>query len=100
MLETSNALYDAHGLLLNYFYPSQKLITKTRYGSKYKKIYNQPKTPAARLLENPAVDESTKTLLRARLSSLDPLALARQVDALSELFLSILVHEDSSMIKP
>ena len=100
MLETLNALYDAHGLLLNYFYPSQKLIAKTRSGSKYKKLYDQPKTPAARLLENPAVDETTITLLRARLASLDLLALSRQVDALSELLLSTLVHEDGSMIKP
>jgi len=99
MLETLNVLYEAHGLLLNYFYPSQKLIAKTRSGSKYKKIYDQPKTPAARLLENPAVDEATKTLLHARLSSLDPLALSRQVDSLSELLLSMLAHKDGSMVK-
>jgi hypothetical protein len=76
------------------------LIAKTRSGSKYKKIYDKPKTPAARLLENPAVDETTKTLLRTRLESLDPLTLSRQVNALSELLLSTLVHMDGSMIKP
>lgn len=100
MLETLNTLYEAHGLLLNYFYPSQKLIAKTRIGSTYKKTYDLPKTPAARLLENPAVDEKTKTLIRSKLSSLDPLSLSRQVDTLSELLLSTLAHEDASMLKP
>lgn len=57
MLEPLNALYEAHGLLLNYFYPSQKLIAKTRIGSTYKKTYDLPKTPAARLLENPAIND-------------------------------------------
>jgi hypothetical protein len=99
-LETLNALYEAHGLLLNYFYPSQKLITKTRSGSNYKKTYDMPKSPAARLLESPAVDETTKTLIRARLSSLNPLALSRQVDALSEHLLATLALQNASVLQP
>ena len=99
MLETLNELYKAHGLLLNYFYPSQKLLSKTRIGSTYKKIYDQPKTPAARLLENPLVAEKTKRTLRTRLSSLDPLALSSQVDSLSTLLLSTLVKDVPSVLQ-
>ena len=91
MLITLNELYSAHGLLLNYFYPSQKLLSKTRSGSTYKKIYAPPATPAARLLESLAVAEETKTFIRARRASLDLIALSRKVDMLSNLLLSALV---------
>ena len=99
MLDTLNALYKAHGLLLNYFYPSQKLLSKTRIGSTYKKIYDQPKTPAARLLESLTVAEDTKTFIRSRLSSLDPLALSSQVDTLSSRLLSLLAKDQPSAIQ-
>jgi hypothetical protein len=42
MLETLNELYRVHGLLINYFYPSQKLVEKTRVGSKVTKRYDLP----------------------------------------------------------
>ena len=83
MLETLNALYRVHGLLLNYFYPSQKLIEKARVGSKVKKRYDLAQSPAERLLAHSAVPEHVKGTIVAMRASLNPLWLAGEVDRLS-----------------
>jgi len=99
MLETLNELYRVHGLLLNFFYPSQKLISKHRVGSKVRKRYDSPQSPAYRLLINPDVSEDIKATIRARMASLDPLGLSNQVDALSSLLFGMLVKDDPSMVQ-
>ena len=93
MLATLNALYAVHGLLLNYFYPSQKLISKTRIGSKVKKIYDLPQSAADRLLGHPAVEEHFKLAIRVRRQSLDPMELSSRVDTLSTKLLRLLSQE-------
>jgi len=93
MLTTLNELYAVHGLLLNYFYPSQKLISKTRIGSKVKKIYDHPQSPADRLLGHPAVEEHFKLAIRARRQSLDPMVLSSRVDTLSAKLMRLLAQE-------
>jgi hypothetical protein len=97
MLETLNELYRAHGLLINYFYPSQKLIEKTRVGSKVKKHYDPPQSPAARLLAHPDVAEQVKAATRAMRDSLNPLQLAANVDGLSEKLRTLLLGQGFSM---
>lgn len=83
MLETLNELYRVHGLLINYFYPSQKLLEKTRVGSKVKKRYDAPQSPAVRLLAHPGVPEQVKEKTRAIRASLNPIQLAYEVERLS-----------------
>jgi len=39
-----NTLYDNLRLLVNFFHPSMKLISKSRQGAKVKKRYDKPKT--------------------------------------------------------
>ena len=99
MLETLNALYRVHGLLLNYFYPSQKLIEKTRVGSKVIKRYDRPQSPADRLLAHPAVLERIKKTIGAMRASLNPLWLAGEVDRLSGLLRDLLETETRSATK-
>ena len=99
MLETLNALYQVHGLLLNYFYPSQKLIEKTRVGNKVKKRYDRPQSPAERLLAHPAVPEHIKKTTRAVRASLNPLWLAGEVDRLSGRLRELLETEARSPTK-
>jgi hypothetical protein len=93
MLATLNDLYAVHGLLLNYFYPSQKLIMKTRSGSKVTKKYDPPQSPADRLLGHPAVEEHIKQVIRAKRQSLDPLDLSARVDSLSTKLMRLLSQE-------
>jgi len=99
MLETLNELYRVHGLLLNYFYPSQKLITKTRIGSKIKKTYDEPKSAADRLLAHPAIPDEVKRIVRTKRRALDPLALSREVDVLTERLLKMLVEQSASVLQ-
>jgi hypothetical protein len=97
MLETLNELYRAHGLLINYFYPSQKLIEKTRVGSKVIKRYDSPQSPTARLLAHPDVPELVKAAARAMRDSLNPMQLAAKVDSLSKELRALLLGQGFSM---
>jgi hypothetical protein len=99
MLETLNELYRVHGQLLNYFYPSQKLLAKTRVGSKIKKVYDAPRSPADRLLEHPSISDEVKRAVRAKRSAMDPLALSNTVDVLTERLLKMLVEQNTSVVQ-
>ena len=66
--------------LLNFYYPSVRIIAKERIGSKVKKIYDEPKTPYMRLLESPSVDDEVKEELMARAKKLQIVKQKRSVD--------------------
>ena len=72
-------LYRALGLYVNYFQPSFKLLEKKREGSKVKKRYSKPMTPADRLLEHPMVSGEDEEALRAEQSRLDPIKLLHDI---------------------
>ena len=44
-------LYGHYNLLVNYFFPSMKLLAKTRLDAKVRKKYDEAKTPYTRLME-------------------------------------------------
>jgi hypothetical protein len=99
MIDTLNQLYTIHGLLLNYFYPSQKLIFKERHGSKIKKVYDAPLTPAQRLLRHPDIPIKVKSSVRAKLRTLDPLELSNEVDRLVTSLLNQLAEQSNSVVQ-
>ena len=66
--------------LLNYYYPSVRLIEKTRIGARVKKIYDDPKPPYLRLLESKDIDEQVKKELRKRAKSIHIVKQKRLVD--------------------
>ena len=59
-----------------------KLKEKKRVGSRVRKIFDAPQTPYARLLESPEVSPADKRKLKARYTSLDVVALRREIDEL------------------
>tara|TARA_R110002110_G_C13338772_1_gene707506 strand:+ start:51 stop:1217 length:1167 start_codon:yes stop_codon:yes gene_type:complete len=76
-----NELYRHEwSLYQNHFIPSVKLIYKERVGSRYKKIYDMPKTPYERVLESDFVDNKTKDKLRAIHRSLNPFTLKDEIE--------------------
>ena len=80
-----NALSEVYCFLnplLNYWYPTLRLIAKEKLPSgRYKKIYEKdPKTPYQRLLESPDISEECKEELRLRASLLNPVTLKRSMD--------------------
>jgi hypothetical protein len=66
--------------LLNFYYPSVRIIQKTREGARVKKIYDAPKPPYQRLLESPQLDEAVKAELRKRAGRLHIVQQKRLVD--------------------
>ena len=72
--------------LLNFYYPSVRIIAKERIGSKIKKIYDEPKPPYVRLLESPKADDAIKKELKTRERKLHIMKQKRLVDlAVAEL---------------
>ena len=56
--------YDAVRLSVNYFYPSMRLLERTREGAKVTRRHDTLKAPCQRLLENPHVPSKIKGKLR------------------------------------
>jgi len=74
------AVYRPLCLLLNYFMPTQKLLSKTRVGSKIKKVYDKKTlSPYQRLLASPDLSAEVKGELIRRYGLYNPVVLQRQV---------------------
>jgi len=69
-------------IYVNFFLPTMKLEEKLRLGSKVKKVYDEPRTPYARVLESPHVSEEHKAQLRETYEVLDLVSLRQQINDL------------------
>lgn len=88
-LKSLNEIYKNLRLLVNFFYPSMKIILKTRDGSKVRKKYDVPATPLQRLMEyKKEADEMMSDLLR-QFETLNPAELKRNITALQNKSLKI-----------
>ena len=81
-LRLLNQIYAQLRLLLNFFYPSMKLMEKTRIGARVKKRYDVPKTPYQRVLDSPHIQKADKARLRKQFSRLNPAAITRTLVSL------------------
>lgn len=90
-LDALNLLYDRLRLLVNFVYPSSKLISKTREGSKVLRKHDVPQTPYQRILSRPDVSAEIKQTLIAQFKTLDPIHLAREFKALQDALLPLAV---------
>jgi transposase InsO family protein len=71
--------YRSLHLLVNWFLPSQKLLSKVRTGSHITKVYDQAQTPCARMLARMDVSEETKQRLRSTRAELDLASLYHEI---------------------
>ena len=67
-----NDIYFICGKLQNFFVPQLKLKAKVRIGSKWKKEYEDPKTPYGRVMSESGIPMETKHKLRKEFESLNP----------------------------
>jgi transposase InsO family protein len=75
-----DAVYRPLCLLLNYFMPTQKLVSKQRIGSKIKKVYDANiVSPYQRLLASPCLSDECKQGLAKRYKLLNPVKLQQEV---------------------
>lgn len=83
-IEALNSMNDLYRnelrWFLNFFIPSVQLIKKTRIGSRYKRIYDKPKTPFQRLCESKDADPKKLKELKKSFLSLDPFELSKTID--------------------
>ena len=80
MVKLMNDLYaNEFSLLTNFFYPTLKLESKARVGSKWVKKHGKPVTPAQRLLDHPTLAISSKENLSAQINALNPFLIQKQI---------------------
>ena len=83
-LAALNRIYALQRLLINFFTPQQKLVSKTRHGAKVIKRYDTAATPYQRVLADDRVPAAIKTALTEQYQTLNPAQLRRDVLALSD----------------
>ena len=64
----------------NFFRPCMKLVSKERIGSRYRKRYDQPRTPYQRLLDSGHLTREQEEQLRRRKQRLDPFDLKSKIE--------------------
>jgi hypothetical protein len=65
---------------LNYFVPTFKLVDRQEEGSRIKRIYDEPKTPLARVLSSKEVSDEKKKQLSQQMAALNPFALKKEIE--------------------
>ena len=73
-------LYDRWILLVNYFYPSVKILEKERRDARTYKKYDSAKTPYRRCLESGHLTEDDRAKLRRNKAELNVVRLKKQVE--------------------
>lgn len=76
LVEMVNDLYrNEWRLFQNFFQPTMQLVSKSREGGRLRRHHGVPRTPYARLMESPVVQQESKARLRAEFERLDPFEL-------------------------
>jgi hypothetical protein len=80
MVALMNDVYaNEFSLLTNFFYPTLKLASKARDGSKWVRKHSKPVTPAQRLIEHPDLPQDIGNELSARMKTLNPFLLQKEI---------------------
>ncbi len=77
-------LYSVIRLYVNFFQPSMRLLSKSRIGSKTKRVYDTPRTPYDRVLTSEEVSGAGKARLRRQYRTLDPVMLLETIRRLQD----------------
>ena len=97
LVQLINDLYSQEwSLYQNHFCPSVKLIQKEKINSCYRKQYDKPLTPYARLLASVHICDEVKAQLKTQHDKLDPFELRRIIEMKKKTILKI-VSVTSSM---
>ena len=97
LVNMMNEIYQAYwNPLWNYFTPCMKLKSKTRIGGRIKKIYDEPKTPAQRLIESPGLKTFQVTYLKEQLRFRNPFWLKQQLDLKLKEFFKLVEERKAS----
>jgi hypothetical protein len=93
-------LYEKLRLLVNFFYPSVKLLSKERIDGRIRKSYDAPKSPCRRLLDNPQLSTVIKIKLRHQRRALDPLTLKDEIVRMQDKLLELVRRKNLQILYP
>ena len=85
-------LYENYNKLVNFFFPSMKIIAKERVDAKVIKKYDAAKTPYRRLMESADVSEAVKEELVRRKNRLDLQQLLEKTQLLQRKLIAMAVQ--------
>jgi hypothetical protein len=83
-VDLMNEMYNLLSLYINYFMPSQKLVTKTRDGAHVSRKHDEGFTPYRRIMMDKAIPAAIKEKLTETFEKLDVLELRRKIGELQE----------------
>ena len=95
-----NRIWTLQSLMTNYFCPQQKLISKVRDGAKVIKKYDLATTPHRRAGRHVGVGVEDKAILADTYAELNPAAIQREIQALTERLLQITTSKSGAAIRP
>jgi transposase InsO family protein len=95
-----NKIWVLQSLISNYFYPQQKLISKVRNGAKVIKKYDPATTPHRRASAHAGVTDQDKAILADTYAELNPAAIQREIQALTDRLLKITTGKAAAPAKP
>jgi len=95
-----NEIWVLQSQMTNYFLPQQKLVSKVRRGAKVTKKYDKATTPHRRAERHDAVAVEDKAILTDAYADLNPAAIQRQIQALTERLLTLTTSKASARAKP
>ena len=95
-----NKIWVLQSLMTNYFYPQQKLISKVRDGAKVIKKYDRATTPHRRAADHDGVTPEDKIILADTHADLNPAAVQREIQALTDQLLKITTSKAQPSQKP
>jgi hypothetical protein len=84
-----NEIWQLQSKMTNYFYPQQKLISKTRTGAKVSKKHDTATTPFHRAIDHPTMTVERIVALTRTYSLINPAATQRRIHALTAQLLAI-----------
>jgi hypothetical protein len=95
-----NQIWTLQSHLTNYFLAQQKLVSKVRDGAKVTKRYDAATTPHRRAERHAKVTGKAKTAMADVLVGLNPAAIQRQIQALTEDLLKLTTSKSSAARRP
>jgi hypothetical protein len=95
-----NKIWALQSLMTNYFCPQQKLISKVRNGAKVTKKYDRATTPYQRANHHDSIGTEDKAILADTYADLNPAAVQRQIQDLTDKLLTLTTSKAESPKKP
>lgn len=94
-------LYENLRLLVNFFYPSAKLVKKVRRGGgRIHRIYDQHKSPFRRLMDCEAVPGAVKIKLAHQKRQLDPFILKANITRIQDRLIELARRKNMEILYP